>query len=75
MLDLIYGAVCIWVGMATGIVLVRRQRKIQNQKARAYCRLTCIGGGEAGQCPCNGPLDCPLSQVGARKLRELAAHD
>jgi hypothetical protein len=23
-----------------------------------HCRLTCLGGSEAGTCPCKGPLDC-----------------
>jgi hypothetical protein len=25
-----------------------------------YCKMTCIGGSEAGTCPCKSPVGCEL---------------
>lgn len=29
-------------------------------KFAAYCKMTCLGGSERGECPCSGPTDCEL---------------
>lgn len=25
-----------------------------------FCKMTCIGGSEKGECPCERPIDCPM---------------
>lgn len=54
-------------------------------KFAAYCKMTCLGGSERGECPCKHPNACELQDhpeyAGARKeakhrmLRYLANSD
>jgi len=42
-------------GVGIGAGLVRRERRVTR-----YCRMTCDGGSERGECPCERPVDCEM---------------
>ncbi len=41
-----------------------RAKRLLMEKAKlvTYCRMTCLGGSDVGECPCKGPAQCELQK-------------